>query len=177
MTTTAVKKILLVDDEEALRLSLGEQLRLYEFITVETGTGVDALNLAKREYFDAILLDVGLPDMNGCDVCSLMRSSTPHGLLPSASILGQLAQIICSRSGSRVSAPYRAISVAFRYCPIRSHFEQASRTMAAGYSARLSDPSGMARQKWLWLVTLDPMCAHCAHNKSFLFCRYSLLLP
>ena len=75
MTAAAAKKILLVDDDEALRLSLGEQLRLYEFITVETSTGVDALNLAKREHFDAILLDVGLPDMNGCEVCRLMRSS------------------------------------------------------------------------------------------------------
>ncbi len=74
MTAAAAKKILLVDDDEALRLSLGEQLRLYEFIMVETGTGVDALNLAKREHFDAILLDVGLPDMNGCEVCRLMRS-------------------------------------------------------------------------------------------------------
>ncbi len=75
MTAATAKKILLVDDDEALRLSLGEQLRLCEFMTVETGTGVDALNLAKREYFDAILLDVGLPDMNGCEVCRLMRSS------------------------------------------------------------------------------------------------------
>ena len=75
MTAAAAKKILLVDDDEALRLSLGEQLRLYEFITVETGTGVDALNLAKHEHFDAILLDVGLPDMNGCEVCWLMRES------------------------------------------------------------------------------------------------------
>ncbi len=75
MTAAAAKKILLVDDDEALRLSLGEQLRLYEFITVETSTGVDALNLAKREHFDAILLDVGLPDMDGREVCRLMRSS------------------------------------------------------------------------------------------------------
>ncbi len=75
MTTAAAKKILLVDDDEALRLWLGEQLRLYKFTTVETSTGVDALNLAKREHFDAILLDVGLPDMNGCEACRLMRSS------------------------------------------------------------------------------------------------------
>ncbi len=74
MTAATAKKILLVDDDEALRLWLGEQLRLYEFTTVETSTGVDALNLAKREHFDAILLDVGLPDMNGCEVCRLMRS-------------------------------------------------------------------------------------------------------
>ncbi len=74
MTVAKRNKVLLVDDDEALRESLSEQLRLHEdFITVEAGTGTEALNLAKREHFDAILLDVGLPDMDGREVCRLMR--------------------------------------------------------------------------------------------------------
>ncbi len=67
MTATTAKKILLVDDDEALRESLSEQLRLHEeFVTVDVDTGSRALEAAKNEYFDAILLDVGLPDMDGC---------------------------------------------------------------------------------------------------------------
>ena len=74
MMATTAKKILLVDDDEALRQSLGEQLRLHEeFATVEAETGGRALEAAKTEYFDAILLDVGLPDMDGREVCRLMR--------------------------------------------------------------------------------------------------------
>ena len=74
MNASPGKKILLVDDDEALRQSLGEQLRLHEeFSTVESGNGGDALDVAKQEYFDAILLDVGLPDMDGREVCRLMR--------------------------------------------------------------------------------------------------------
>ncbi len=74
MTGAKRNKVLLVDDDDALRQSLGEQLRLHEdFITVEAGTGTEALNLAKREHFDAILLDVGLPDIDGREVCRLMR--------------------------------------------------------------------------------------------------------
>ena len=74
MTGAKRNKVLLVDADEALRESLSEQLRLHEdFITVEAGTGTEALNLAKREHFDAILLDVGLPDMDGREVCRLMR--------------------------------------------------------------------------------------------------------
>jgi len=74
MNASPGKKILLVDDDEALRQSLGEQLRLHEeFSTVESGNGGDALEVAKQEYFDAILLDVGLPDMDGREVCRLMR--------------------------------------------------------------------------------------------------------
>ncbi len=73
---TKGKKILLVDDDDALRQSLGEQLRLHEeFTTIEADNGAEALSLAKGEYFDAILLDVGLPDMDGREVCRLMRRS------------------------------------------------------------------------------------------------------
>ena len=74
MTAATAKKILLVDDDDALRQSLGEQLRLHEeCITVKAETGGKALTLAKGEYYDAILLDVGLPDMDGREVCRLLR--------------------------------------------------------------------------------------------------------
>lgn len=68
------KKILLVDNDEALRFSITERLRLNgEFATMEADTAAEALNLAKTEHFDAILLEVNLPDMNGCELCRIMR--------------------------------------------------------------------------------------------------------
>ena len=71
---TAEKKILLVDDDDSLRDSLSEQLRLYpEFLITEAATAAEALETTKGEYFDAVLLDVGLPDMDGREVCRLMR--------------------------------------------------------------------------------------------------------
>lgn len=74
MAVNAGKKILLVDDDEALRQSLSEQLRLHEeFTTTEGGTGSAGLEAVKHEHFDAILLDVGLPDMDGREVCRVMR--------------------------------------------------------------------------------------------------------
>ena len=74
MTAISGKKILVVDDDEALRQSLAEQLQLHEeFSTVEADCGAKALEAAKGEYFDAILLDVGLPDMDGREACRLLR--------------------------------------------------------------------------------------------------------
>ena len=68
------KTVLLVDDDEALRGSLADQLDLHqEFETTQAGTGADALETAKEKHFDAILLDVGLPDLDGREVCKLMR--------------------------------------------------------------------------------------------------------
>ncbi len=74
MQATAGKKILIVDDDQALRESLCEQLQLHEeFTTNEAEDGTSALDRAKADYYDAILLDVGLPDMDGREVCRLMR--------------------------------------------------------------------------------------------------------
>ncbi len=68
------KKILLVDDDEALRAALAEQLELYEeFTTTQAGTAAEAMELAKKDYYDVALLDVGLPDMDGRDTCKLLR--------------------------------------------------------------------------------------------------------
>jgi DNA-binding response OmpR family regulator len=70
----AGKRILLVDDDGALRQSLSEQLQLHEeFQTEEAETGAKALERVRGDYYDAILLDVGLPDMDGREVCRLMR--------------------------------------------------------------------------------------------------------
>jgi DNA-binding response OmpR family regulator len=74
MTMTSGKKVLLVDDDEAFRGALGEQLDLHEeFVTDMAATSAQGLESAKNTHYDIVLLDVGLPDMDGRDVCRLMR--------------------------------------------------------------------------------------------------------
>jgi len=70
------KRILLVDDDQALREALAEQLSVYdEFETAEAPTGAKGLEVAKDDRADLILLDVGLPDADGREVCRLMRKA------------------------------------------------------------------------------------------------------
>lgn len=65
-----------IDDDEPFRPAFGEPLRLHqEAIPIEAATGADALEAAKSDYFDVIILDVGLPDMDGRVVCRLMRKN------------------------------------------------------------------------------------------------------
>jgi DNA-binding response OmpR family regulator len=71
---TAGKSILLVDDDDALRQALTEQLKLHEeFDAAEAATAASALDVIKKRRFDLIILDVGLPDMDGRDLCKLLR--------------------------------------------------------------------------------------------------------
>ena len=72
-TVPAKASLLLVEDEETLRstLKLNLELEGYEVTTAETGPA--ALKQVKNEYFDAIILDIMLPDMDGLAVCESIR--------------------------------------------------------------------------------------------------------
>ena len=71
---TQVKTILLIDDDDDLREALTEQFVMTEeFAVVEAGTGADALQRLKNGLFDLLIVDVGLPDTDGRELCRLMR--------------------------------------------------------------------------------------------------------
>lgn len=71
---SALKKILMVDDDEDLREALADQLVLTDdFDVFEAGTGAEGLTRAKEALYDLVILDVGLPDMDGRELCRLMR--------------------------------------------------------------------------------------------------------
>jgi DNA-binding response OmpR family regulator len=78
MKDTSGKKILVVDDDGPFRSALAEQLHFYDALRVaQAGTGAEGLEMAKLTHYNAILLDVGLPDMDGRELCRLMRR---HGV-------------------------------------------------------------------------------------------------
>lgn len=69
-----VKKILMVDDDVDLREALADQLVLTEeFDVFEAEDGASGLVRAKEGHYDLVILDVGLPDMDGRELCRLMR--------------------------------------------------------------------------------------------------------
>lgn len=68
------KFILIVDDDELFRETLGNQLQVHEeLIPIGAATAAEALEKVKSTQFDVIILDIGLPDMDGREVCRLMR--------------------------------------------------------------------------------------------------------
>jgi two-component system KDP operon response regulator KdpE len=70
--------ILIVDDEISIRHVLHTVLGRQGFETVETARGEDALALVLDSSFDAVLLDVNMPGMNGIDTCRIMRRMLPR---------------------------------------------------------------------------------------------------
>ena len=68
------RTILLVDDDADLRETLVEQLRLYdEFNVVEEENAAKGIATVRGEHVDLLIMDVGLPDMDGREAVKLLR--------------------------------------------------------------------------------------------------------
>jgi len=70
------RKILLVDDDKDLREALEEQLSVHEeflIVTAETSTG--GISQVKSDTIDLVIMDVGLPDMDGREGVKIMRKN------------------------------------------------------------------------------------------------------
>ena len=78
----AREKILVVDDEPDIVDAIAYQLKREGFRVSTAGDGAAALALALKELPDAIVLDLMLPEMDGLDVCRLLRQQEKTKRLP-----------------------------------------------------------------------------------------------
>jgi len=69
-------RILLVDDEVAIQRAVGPLLRARGYEVDIAGTGADALRMAAERRPDLIVLDLGLPDLEGTEVCRRVRATS-----------------------------------------------------------------------------------------------------
>ncbi|MBI2427182.1 MAG: response regulator transcription factor [Ignavibacteriales bacterium] len=69
-----MKKLLIIEDEIAVRNGLKELLTAEGYSVDTYGTGKAGVDMVKSVVYDVILLDVMLPDMTGFDVCRTVRS-------------------------------------------------------------------------------------------------------
>lgn len=69
-------KILVVEDETGIAETLVYALETEGFSPTHVSTGFDALRILKERLFDLIILDVGLPDLNGFELCKKIRQTS-----------------------------------------------------------------------------------------------------
>jgi serine phosphatase RsbU (regulator of sigma subunit)/DNA-binding NarL/FixJ family response regulator len=71
--------VLVVDDNTASRYVACSWLRRHDYRVLEAETGTEALAVLAREPVDIVVLDVGLPDMSGFDVCERIKTDAGMG--------------------------------------------------------------------------------------------------
>jgi len=147
------RKILIVDDDADLSEALVEQLSLYdEFVLNHAATAAAGVQAARESHVDLIIMDVGLPDMDGREAVKLLRKAgvrapiimlTGHDT-DSDAILGLEAG-----ANDYVVKPFRfAVLLARIRAHLRQHEQSEDATFSIGpYTFRpaaklLLDPSG-----------------------------------
>jgi DNA-binding response OmpR family regulator len=117
---TGPRPILVVDDDEALRESLCEQLSHDgEFVPMQAGSMAEALaSLAAEDArFDAIILDIGLPDGDGRDLCARLRKQgvrMPILMLTGADGEQDIVRGLDSGANDYIAKPFRVSELTAR---------------------------------------------------------------
>jgi len=76
------EKILIVDDEKDIIKMLDYNLKKEGFRIVVARDGEEAVDLAKKEYPDIIILDIMLPGMDGLEACKILKSEVKTASIP-----------------------------------------------------------------------------------------------
>lgn len=72
--------ILLVEDHPTIARQIVEFLEGLKWQTDHAGTGALAIDLVTRAYYDVVLLDLNLPDIDGLDVCRMIKERAPRNV-------------------------------------------------------------------------------------------------
>lgn len=101
-------RILLVDDETAIQRSVGPLLRSHGYDVDVAGTGADALKQFASDPPGLIVLDLGLPDMEGTEVCRRIRmaSDVPIIVLSARGTEGDKVNALDLGADDYVSKPF-----------------------------------------------------------------------
>jgi len=93
-------KILLVDDEPTLLDTLALNLRSSGYQVITASNGAIALDLARAEAPDLVILDLMLPEVDGLTVCRSLRQASDTPILILTARTGELDKIVGLESGA-----------------------------------------------------------------------------
>ena len=111
-------KVLIIEDDGEIVESISLAFQLYwpEAELLSTHLGEEGVRLAKREAPDAVILDLGLPDISGFDVLRKIRlfSSTPVIILTARAYESDVVKALKEEATDYVAKPFRELELLTR---------------------------------------------------------------
>jgi DNA-binding response OmpR family regulator len=127
--------VLIVEDDKELQRNLADQLSLYEdFSAIVADLGTDALSLIDRHHVDIVLLDVGLPDMDGRETCRLMRRRGVHAPIIMLTALDSDADVILGLDAGANDYIVKPFRIGVLLARIRAQLRQHEMSENAAFS-------------------------------------------
>jgi two-component system alkaline phosphatase synthesis response regulator PhoP len=76
------KRILIVDDDEMVRIAVNELLKQEGYDVHSASGGKEALEKLEQESYDLMMLDIIMPEMDGIELCKKIRGIERHADTP-----------------------------------------------------------------------------------------------
>ena len=114
--------ILVVDDDETIRNLITRVLRRQQYDTAEAGDGAEALKMLRERTFDAVVLDLMMPVMDGLEVIQYLETHDDAGapcvIVVSAAGARELQQADSSSVHAVLRKPFELLDLisAVRHC-------------------------------------------------------------
>src|SRR6266567_1497892 len=97
----AVRRILIVDDEPNIRSFIGRALSAAGYLTGFAGSGAEGLRHALDNHYDLVILDLVMPDMDGCNVLDQLLRARPDQTVMVLSCVADVAtKVDCLERGA-----------------------------------------------------------------------------
>ena len=154
-------KLLVVDDQTAIRRSLRITLERMDFEISEAGTGEQAIAQVMTGRFDAVLLDIGMPAMDGIEACKKLRELMPLlgiVMLTVRNTEEDKIQALDAGPDDYVTKPFQAgeLAARLRATVRRTHLSQADRAAAIRIGEIELDPARRVVKKAGTPIHLTP---------------------
>jgi two-component system response regulator MprA len=124
-------RILVIEDDDAVRAAVRRALLLGGYEVIQAPTGNDGIRSAQGDAPDAIVLDLGLPDIDGLEVCRTLRRSnnrTPILMLTARTEVGDRVDGLEAGADDYLIKPYDVRELQARLRAImRRHVDGADR--------------------------------------------------
>ncbi|OHV47430.1 MULTISPECIES: response regulator transcription factor [unclassified Pseudofrankia] len=150
-------ELLVVEDDATIGGALEAALRSYRHSVTLAPTGADAMTAVRRVSFDLVLLDLGLPDRDGIELCRDIRARLPGSVIVILTARDEEIDVVVGLEAGAddyLTKPFRSAELAAR---IRAHLRRGSAMVAA--ARRLSVGAlrvdGPARRAWLAEVEIE----------------------
>jgi two-component system OmpR family response regulator len=126
----AVRRVLVVEDERSIREIVSDQLRRAGYDCRAVGNGREGLQLLLEEPFDAIVLDLMLPDVDGLTVCRTIRQQGINRDTPILMLTARIAEpekVLGLQSGADdyVTKPFGVLELTARIAALTRRVHRA----------------------------------------------------
>ena len=131
MTPTSDDVVLVIDDEPQIRRVVRNAMEASIARVIEAGTARNGIDIAAAERPSLIILDLGLPDMEGADVCRAIRSwsAVPIIVLSARGSVQEKAALLDAGADDYIAKPFSTIELQAR---VRAQLRRSRLAPAAG---------------------------------------------